>query len=197
MNLTPNSNISNYFDLVKYIRLMLGEPLIQVELTDDHILQVIQDTVKIYTDVAYGFMETAELAIAKGVGSKFRFIDWDEVTGVFMPNGSTPVPYRWDSIKRIATIMSDIKGEILVRGQQRYQVDPEFDLVFNESWVKDFAKAKTQVLWGQVLGKFSQNLVGGASINYDRIISEGQTEVDRLLEELHEKWMDPAPVIVG
>ena len=61
--LSPNlyGEISNANQLVKYIRLMLGEPVIQVELTDEHIHQIIRDTVKTYTDVVYGFFETAEL----------------------------------------------------------------------------------------------------------------------------------------
>ena len=70
-------------------------------------------------------------------------------------------------------------------------------MIFNESWVKDFAKAKSQLLWGQIVGKYSQSLVGGATINYDRLISEAQADIEKLMEELQEKWVDPAPVLVG
>jgi len=190
--LSPNiyGEISNANQLVKYIRLMLGEPVIQVELTDEHIHQIIRDTVKTYTDVVYGFFETAELVevdLRHPETYSFRFIDWDEVTQVTYQNGKTCIPFKWDSIKRI----------LIIKGQARYHVDEEFDLIFNESWVKDFAKAKSQLLWGQIVGKYSQSLVGGATINYDRLISEAQADIEKLMEELQEKWVDPAPVLVG
>ena len=201
--LSPNlyGEISNANQLVKYIRLMLGEPVIQVELTDEHIHQIIRDTVKTYTDVVYGFFETAELVevdLRHPETYSFRFIDWDEVTQVTYQTGKTCIHFKWDSIKRTCRILGDINQSILIiKGQSRYHVDEEFDLIFNESWVKDFAKAKSQLLWGQIVGKYSQSLVGGATINYDRLISEAQADIERLIEELQEKWVDPAPVLVG
>ena len=201
--LSPNiyGEISTANQLVKYIRLMLGEPVIQVELTDEHIHQIIRDTVKTYTDVVYGFFETAELVevdLRRPETYSFRFIDWDEVTQVTYQNGKTCIPFKWDSIKRTCKILGDINQSILIiKGQARYRVDEEFDLIFNESWVKDFAKAKSQLLWGQIVGKYSQSLVGGATINYDRLISEAQADIEKLMEELQEKWVDPAPVLVG
>ena len=191
----PNGEISNVADLVRYIRLMLGEPLIQVELTDEHIHQIISDTIKTYTDVVYGFFEEAMLLPYEENGV-YRLRDWDEVTHVKTQDGRG-VPFKWNSIKRSFTLLSDTySAKYLVEGQARYKVDPEFDLIYNESWVKDFAKAKTQLLWGQVLGKYSQSLVGAATVNYDRLISEAQSDIERLMEELQEKWVDPAPILV-
>lgn len=195
--------ITNVQDLTKYIRLMLGEPLIQVELTDEHIHQVIRDTIKVYTDVVYGFFEATKLVEIDRSAKlqQFRFFDWDEVTSVMDSQGKHRFAFKWDSIKRTLTVNGDLSilngNRLIIVGQHRYQVDDDFDLIFNESWVKDFAKAKCQLLWGQLLGKYSQNLVGGATINYDRIISEAQSEIEKLTEELTEKWVDPAPVLVG
>lgn len=191
-----SQEISNIPDCIRYIRTMLGEPLIQVELTDEHILHCIMDTVKMYTDVAYGFTEVAETLNLNETKTK-RYLKWDEVQKVTDSGGKKSIPFKWDSIKRILTILSDSTGTAIVVGLQRYQVDFEFDLIFNESWIKEMAKAKTQLLWGQTLGKYSQNLVGGATINYDRIITEAQSDIERLTEELQEKWQDPAPVLVG
>lgn len=201
---TPLSGeISNCGDLIKYIRLMLGEPLIQVELQDVHINQVIRDVVKLYTDVVYGNFETSTLVETSCNPNhqvdRIRLIDWDEVTSVTSQDGKNFTPFKWDSIKRSLEITGSInpRQTLIVHGQKRYHVDEEFDLIFNESWVKEMSKAKVQLLWGQVLGKYNQSLVGGASINYDRLISEAQSDIDRLMEELHEKWVDPAPVLVG
>lgn len=194
------NEISTHGGLIRYIRLMLGEPLIKVELTDQHIAQVINDTVKMYTDVVYGFFETTELAELRSDSDYHRrLLDWDQVKNVMDATGSKDIPFHWDSIKRTLRIQRSESGnqKVIIIGEKRYTVDLMFDLIFNESWVKDMAKAKTQLLWGQTLGKYSQSLVGGAEINYDRIISEAQSDIDRLMEELHEKWTDPSPVLVG
>lgn len=190
--------ISNRRELIQYIRLMLGEPLIKVEITDLHINQVINDTLKTYTDVVYGFFEATELLNIQFSGDqKIRLLGWHEVTKVVSSCGRNSQNFKWDSIKRTLTLDPDTFGEVIVVGEKAYDVDEEFDLIFNESWVKEMATAKSQLLWGKTLGKYSQSLVGGAEINYDRIISEAQTEIDRLNEELQEKWVDPAPVLVG
>lgn len=192
--------ITNSTDLIRYIRLMLGEPLIKVELHDNHIMQVIDDTIKTYVDVVYGFFESTQLVTIQGPNPfTLRMLDWDEVKSVVDVTGNNQIAFKWDSIKRTLTIQENLATatEVIAIGEKRYAIDPEFDLIFNESWVKEMSKAKAQLLWGQTLGKYSQSLVGGAEINYDRIISEAQSDIERLMEELHEKWMDPSPVLVG
>lgn len=194
----PLQEITTADQLVRYIRRMLGEPLIQIELQDEHILQVIADTVKTYTDVAYGFMQDVVLVSYNPDDPDIRLLNCVDVQKVTEKDGVKLVDFKWDSIKRKLRIFGNQnQSKLLLHVLKQYEVDNHFDLIFNESWVKDFAKAKTQLLWGQVLGKYTQNLVGGATINYDRLISEAQAEIDRLLEELQEKWVDPAPVLVG
>ena len=106
--------------------------------------------------------------------------------------------YRWNNIKRTLVITDAIVPEsMIVVGLTSYHANDEADHIFNETWVKAMAKAKTQRLWGQVLGKYTQNLVGSAQINFDRIIQEADTEIEKLMEELQDKWVDPAPVLVG
>jgi hypothetical protein len=46
-------------------------------------------------------------------------------------------------------------------------------------------------------GKYDQALVGGARINYDRLLSEAQQEIQTLNEELLTKWSDPAPIDIA
>ena len=47
-----------------------------------------------------------------------------------------------------------------------------------------------------ITGKFSGSLVGGATINYSDMKSEGNSEWDKCMEELKEKWSDPPPIDV-
>lgn len=189
--------------LIKYIRSQLGEPLISVELTDDHISEVIDDTINLYTEVAYGDYEDT-LILDKSNISDFgkiylpKFVSILQVLSTPTIPKAKPINYVWSNISRTITITdSQVPQKLIIVGLTRYEANDLGDYIFNESWVKAMAKAKTQKLWGHVVGKYSQNLVGGAQINYDRLISEAESEIERLMEELHDKWVDPAPVLVG
>lgn len=190
--------------LIKYIRSQLGEPIITIELVDDHISQVIDDTIDLYTEVVYGDFEDTIILPASEV-SRFGKVYLPKFTSILkiLPGpGITctkkPVPYVWENISRSLTITTDRIPELMVIvGLTRYQANDLGDYIFNETWIKAMAKAKTKKLWGHVVGKYSQSLVGGAEINYDRLISEADTEIEMLMEELHDKWVDPAPVLVG
>lgn len=205
------NEISTKAELTDYIRRQLGEPIITVEVSNDHISDIIDDTLKMYTDFVYGFFEDFQLVKIKpltstdtdvwdlSVGKTFRH--FVEISDVQRSDTRKSVPFKWDSIKRKLQILASPEEiqtpALILRGLKPYVVDEDFDLIFNESWVKRMAKAKTQLLWGQILGKYSQSLVGSAEINFDRIISEAQSEIDKLEEELQERWEDPAPVFVG
>lgn len=217
-------NILNKKDLIKYIRMQLGEPIIRVELTDDHISMVIDETIGMYTEVVYGDFEADLLVRPSDFTEEGLYLPaFKNIIGVRTPSqarwvsyplplspalgshfignresqGKRDVQFRWNNIKRVLQLTDSVVPEtMIVIGMTTYQPEDGSDHIFNETWVKAMAKAKTQKLWGQILGKFTQNLVGGAQINYDRIISEAEAEIEALREELNDKWVDPAPVMV-
>lgn len=189
--------------LVKYIRSQLGEPLITIELTDGQISEVIDDTIDMYTEVVYGDFEQTLVLNKESLNDFFQMYlpKFVSILRIIHP-GNTREPklvnYVWSNISRTLTLTDDkIPQKMIVIALTRYEANDLGDYIFNESWVKAMAKAKTQKLWGHVVGKYSQSLVGGATINYDRLISEADSEIERLMEELHDKWVDPAPVLVG
>ena len=65
------------------------------------------------------------------------------------------------------------------------------DQIFNHEWIKRYVIAKTKVLWGEITGKYDADLVGGVKINYSNFKDEGKEELEKLDEELIEKWSDP------
>ena len=69
--------------------------------------------------------------------------------------------------------------------------------ILSENWVRRYSIALSKFQWGNIVGKYSQNLVGDSSINFDRIISEALDEIAQLDEELLQRWRRPAPVIVS
>lgn len=197
--------ISSKAHLIRYIRSQLGEPTIQIELTDIQIATVVDDVVEMYTDVVYGdYEEAAVIPAAKfGMDGTAKLPQFSEVLKVGKIgklkeyNDKQDLHFHWNSISRKLTVSKlGNLSEVAVIGLTKYRAIDEDDHIFNETWVKAMAKAKTKQLWGHVVGKYSQSLVGGATINFDRLISEAETEIERLMEELHDKWVDPAPVMV-
>lgn len=98
--------------------------------------------------------------------------------------------FNWNPYKKIIQVFDQYKGPALIHFYYEYQAD-EVDQIYNHEWIKRWAIAKTKILWGSITGKYSGDLVGGVTINYDNFKSEGADEVERLEEELVDKWSDP------
>lgn len=107
------------------------------------------------------------------------------------------IVYNFNHLSKKLQVLEGYFGAAVIHYQYEYLADDNSDLVFNHEWVKAYSKAKTKELWGTVTGKFDQALVGGARINYERFIAEGQQEIEKLDEELLTKWSDPAPIMVS
>lgn len=81
-----------------------------------------------------------------------------------------------------------------------YQSETEdnFNLYYDNRWVKQYAIAVAKKQWGNNLGKISgAQLPGGMTINYDRIITEAQTEIDKLTEQLRSMYSYSPSLFTG
>ena len=106
------------------------------------------------------------------------------------------VYYNFNHLSKKLQVLEDYSGVVAIHYHYEYLADENSDLVYNHEWIKAYTKAKVKELWGTVTGKFDQTLVGGARINYDRMLSESQEEIRTLEEQLLTKWSDPAPIMV-
>lgn len=104
--------------------------------------------------------------------------------------------FNWNPYKKIIQVFDQYKGPALIHFYYEYQAE-EVDQIYNHEWIKRWAIAKTKILWGSITGKYSGDLVGGVTINYDNFKSEGTDEVERLEEELIDKWSDPCPIDIA
>lgn len=95
--------------------------------------------------------------------------------------------------KNTLTLQDDFVGPVLVHYQIVYQPD-EVDFIYNHPWVKEYQVQRTKFLWGTITGKFSQSLIGGQQINYSDMKSEAESDLQRLNEELLNKYTDPQPI---
>lgn len=94
-------------------------------------------------------------------------------------------------------VLENYSGPCVLHYQYEYLADDAGDLIFNHEWIKNYTKAKTKELWSTVTGKYDQALVGGARINYDKMAQEAERDIEKLDEELLNKWSDPAPIDVA
>lgn len=104
--------------------------------------------------------------------------------------------YNWNPYKKVLQIFDTYKGKAVLHFNYEYHADEE-DAIYGHEWIKRYVIARTKILWGQITGKYSSSLVGGATINYADMKSEGNDELEKLKEELLDKYSDPCPIDVA
>ena len=107
------------------------------------------------------------------------------------------IVFNFNPHRKILQVLESYNGPAVLHYQYEYLANETDDLVYNHEWVKAYTKAKVKELWGTVVGKFDQSLVGGARINYGDMKSEAQQELEKLNEELLNKWSDPCPIDIA
>jgi len=270
--------------LKEYIRTMLGEPLIALDVSDDQIYLLIDDTVRKFSDFAYGgeqriaFVvdgyqdiqdyrmdnrvqailsvswgnnlgsvnsngasggitlgsgwgtigvgyvphitlqgEVSSLTtgsatgangvaggVAGGPGSSGTYAD--RLTDAFVIRSQRDsmqalvgvgVNFEFNANTKILRVFEQIQGPFVVEAAAEYIPNPEYDEIYSHPWVKDYAVALTRRLWSTITGKYSQSLVGGAEINFDKMQQEAEAELERLNEDLLNKYSEALGVFSG
>jgi hypothetical protein len=77
-------------DFVDYVRMMLGASIINIELTDDQILQTIEDSLDIFNRYTYGeatYRDTIIISISAGVSAYQLDSTVNSVLDISKPNG--------------------------------------------------------------------------------------------------------------
>ena len=272
--------------LLDYIRTMLGEPMITVDVSDEQILLLIDDTVRKFSDFAYGGEQRIAFIVegkndvqdyvldkrvqavlsvsfgnslgSYGYGSGGGGINlgpgWGtigigyvphitmqgEVSSLSVGGGSSGacsttvsgvaggvgqgsamgnmanayaslaqrdtlqsifargVNFEFNSNTKILRVFEQIgDANFLVEASAEYIPNPEYDEIYSHPWVKDYAVALTRRLWSTVTGKYSQSLVGGAEINYDKMQQEAEAMIEKLDEDLLNKYSEALGIFSG
>lgn len=234
-------------ELIEYIKVQLGSPTIQIEVTDAQMSNIIDDAIQKFTEYAYGTLEGAVVVEFAGINdyampdlitniiklskgtrasgmsfsknygdglvpdlwsqSKFStssggvsidsIIQVQSTQAIFDKYFGDDINHNFNYNKRILQLLENYHGKALLHYNYEYVADDENDNIFNHEWIKAYSIAKVKTLWGHVTGKYDQALVGGAKINYDRLISEGLSEIEKLDEDLLNRWSDPAPIDIA
>lgn len=235
--------------LIDYIRRQLGEPVIQVEVTDEQIENCIYDTIQLFGEYAYQGREEVVLVVDIDNPNKKEFmldprvrfitnlrqtsnissylavlpgysisqsntltltmlntLNFADITGMCSSLArisnleslfDIPINFTWNEHTKILKILEPIHKSqyMLIEAVLDYEPQEE-DFIFNHPWIKRMSTAKTKYLWGSNVGKYSGSIINGATINYDRIISEAQAEIEALTTELKDNYMEPLGIYV-
>ena len=93
--------------------------------------------------------------------------------------------------------LNDLGGMLMLQCIAKPNPDIFPDL-WDDLWLKMYATALVQLQWGRNLTKFNQvQLPGGITLNGDRILSDAQTEIQRIKDRFSLDWMDPPLDAVG
>ncbi len=110
--------------------------------------------------------------------------------------GST-VEYSYNPGNHILRIFRPFNGPIAIEASLYYYPNPDYDDSFNHPWIKEYALAKSKYIWGQNVSKYDSTLIGGARIQGDRIIAESREDLDKLDQELIDRWTEPLGAYSG
>lgn len=110
-----------------------------------------------------------------------------------------PIDYTYNANNNKFVILDDThkKNENILIHCMSYYNPESIDGIYNHVWIKDMCTAKAKMQWGTNVGKYSASLLNGATINYSDIYSQGQTDVERLNQELLDRWAPPLGIYVG
>jgi hypothetical protein len=76
--------------------------------------------------------------------------------------------------------------------------DDNYDTIWNDQWLKDYATALIKEQWGNNLSKYSGfTLPSGITVDGQRILQEAKEEIAKLLDELSNKWQLPPDFFTG
>ena len=105
------------------------------------------------------------------------------------------IHYTYNAYQRKLYVHENFVGDLLIEARLVYQIQDD-DPIFDHDWVQRYAVAEARMQHSINVGKYTQNLVGGATVNYADIRSLAESELEKLNEELLAKWQDLPPVMV-
>jgi len=105
------------------------------------------------------------------------------------------INYSFNPYKNQIQIMEEFSGNVVIHYTKEYTPDKR-DKIYDHQWVKDMSVAKSRFLQSTVTGKYSQTLIGGATINYDDMRSKAEADIEDLKEQLFNKYGGPAPILI-
>ena len=96
----------------------------------------------------------------------------------------THISFDFNKSNHILRIFDNVSGPIAIEAGMDYVPNPEFDDAYGHPWVKKYALNLVKKVWANNVGKYDSPLIGGSQINYQRLMDEAQTEIEKLEDEM-------------
>ena len=106
------------------------------------------------------------------------------------------INFDFNPHKKTLRIFEPYSGDLLVVYHKEYVPD-EIDYIYDATWVKRMCTAQARLIQSTITGKYTQALVGGATINYGEMRALAEEEIQVLKEELQTQYAGPAPILVS
>jgi hypothetical protein len=102
--------------------------------------------------------------------------------------------YTWNGQTKELNFFHNMESlqykSLLLRVGVQYEPQ-EYDDIWGHRWVKDYALALAEYQQGRNTGKYDTTLVGGAKINYERMLSDAKERIAFLEEQLMSTYAEP------
>lgn len=100
---------------------------------------------------------------------------------------------------KVFSDISNLSVGYRIGAQVQRIINPEdVNAVYNDKWLKEYTTAIFKRQWGENLSKFNEvQLLGGVTINGERIASEAIQEIEKLLETLENTYQEPVGFCIG
>lgn len=109
-----------------------------------------------------------------------------------------PIRFDYNSTTRRLYLATEPENDMDVFLRVFQSDDDQVAGYLKDGWVKAYATALARLQWGDNLSKYDgANLPGGATFNYAGIIERAQGDIERLKEELEDKFSLPIDPQVG
>jgi hypothetical protein len=141
----------------------------------------------------YFSLQAMGFSMNDAIGSTLLLSSTRSLMDKFFGNDMT---FEFNPNKKVLEISEVYDGAIIIEMNTEYIADT-VDYIYDHTWIKRMCIAKVKLLQSDTTGKYDSNLVGGARINHEKMQSRAENEIEVLKQELLDKWIGPAPMIVG
>lgn len=194
-------------ELINYVKAKLGINVVNVEITEDQYLIIIEDALRKFYDYVYDGYEETYISIVMPLAGSIVLddsvlsvtdvlgaLDYNQVNLAHMTEsldymtGNKRYLFEFSRINHILKITNylNIDTKMAVRAYKKFDADVYTD-IYNHVWLKKYSVALARLQWADNISKYGNVILpGGMILNSSEMMARAQKEIedcDTLLTE--------------